>query len=463
VSRLVVVSNRVASLKAKANVGGMAIALHAALQQTGGVWFGWSGSVVDGPPGPPQITHADRVTYGTISLSTEDYNDYYNGFANRTLWPLFHYRTDLTTYDRRFYDGELRVNARFAENLVPLIEPDDMIWVHDYHLIPLGEELRRRGLRQAIGFFLHIPFPATEVLLTLPTHRELVRAMFAYDLVGFQTESDLRSFADYVVFEAGGTVTSSGALNAFGRTVRAEVFPIGIDTDDFIRMSRSPEAQRQRQRMARSLHDRSLIIGVDRLDYSKGLRERLEAYERLLKDFPENRGRVTLVQIAPRSRTDVPEYVDVRRELQASCGRINGRFGDFDWVPIRYLNRVFTRRSLAGLFQASQVGLVTPFRDGMNLVAKEYVAAQTEEDPGVLVLSRFAGAARQLEAAVIVNPYDTEQVAEALQQALHMPLEERRERWAAMMVGIHRDDVFAWRDKFVKALSETRRPIEMVR
>jgi trehalose 6-phosphate synthase len=265
----------------------------------------------------------------------------------------------------------------------------------------------------------------------------------------------LRSFADYVVFEAAGAVTDNGHLRAFERTARAEVFPIGIDTHNFAGLARSPEAYQLREEMVRSLGGRDLIIGVDRLDYSKGLKERMEAFERLLEQYPDNRNNATLVQIAPPSRTDIPEYMEVRSELQAASGRINGRFGDFNWVPIRYLNRAFSRQELAGLFQASKVAMVTPFRDGMNLVAKEYVTAQREADPGVLVLSRFAGAARQLETALIVNPHDTQSVAEALQRALHMPLEERRERWGAMMEGIRKDDVFAWRNRFVAALSET--------
>ncbi len=450
--RLVVVSNRVATPKGKVNVGGMAVALHAVLQETGGVWLGWSGELSDAETTRVTLEEADGVTYATIPLTAGDYDEYYNGFANSTLWPLFHYRTDLTNYERTHYDSYLRVNRLFARALAPLLRPDDMIWVHDYHLIPLGQELRAMGFKQPLGFFLHIPFPASEVLLTLPRQRELTEAMFAYDLLGFQTASDLRSFADYVVFEGGGTVTETGRLGAYGRSVRAEVFPIGIDTKNFVAMARSPEAYHQREEMLRSLNERDLIIGVDRLDYSKGLKERLEAYERMLERYPDNSGKVTLVQIAPPSRTDIPEYNEVRSELQASSGRINGRFGDFNWVPIRYLNRAFSRQDLAGMFQASRVGLVTPFRDGMNLVAKEYVAAQREADPGVLVLSRFAGAARQLDGAVVVNPYDAQSVAEALQTALHMSLEERRERWASMMEGIRRDDVFAWRDRFVAAL-----------
>ncbi len=235
-------------------------------------------------------------------------------------------------------------------------------------------------------------------------------------------------------------------------TSRIGAFPIGIDPEEFGALALSPEAQRQSERMKESLAGRKLVIGVDRLDYTKGLLERIRAFDRLLELYPDNQGHITLVQITPRSRSDVQEYIDMRHELEAAAGRINGRFAEFDWVPVRYINRAYSRRSLAGLFRASDVGLVTPLRDGMNLVAKEYVAAQEPENPGVLVLSRFAGAARQLDGALIVNPYDTKDVAENLQAALEMPLEARRERWAGMMKGLKRDDITTWRNRFIDAL-----------
>ncbi|MFQ5959143.1 MAG: trehalose-6-phosphate synthase, partial [Alphaproteobacteria bacterium] len=295
-----------------------------------------------------------------------------------------------------------------------------------------------------------------EVLASLPTHQELIRTLFAYDLVGFQTDNDLRAFHDYVVREAKGKVNADGVVSAFGRKTRAGVFPIGIDADAFAELAESPESQRQLKRLRDSLQGRRMIIGVDRLDYTKGLVERLRAFEQLLETYPETRGQVSLMQIAPPSRIEVPEYGDIRRALEATAGHINGRFAEFDWVPIRYLNRPFSRRALSGVFRGSRIGLVTPLRDGMNLVAKEYVAAQDASDPGVLVLSRFAGAARQLDGAQIVNPYDLHAMAEALHRGLEMPLEERRERWSTMMEGLRRDDVTAWRNRFLSALRATR-------
>lgn len=458
-SRLVVVSNRVAANDGKAAAGGLAVALREALGSSGGVWFGWSGRISDSLADQPSLVERDGINFATIDLTEEDYETFYKGYANRTLWPLFHYRVDLTTFDRAFQDGYMAVNAKFAAGLAPLLKPNDLVWVHDYHLIPVGRELRRLGASQKLGFFLHIPWPTAELLSTLPCHGEMVQAMFCYDLVGFQAPSDLRAFRDYVEHEAGGRVLPDGRLFAFGRTLRAEVFPIGIDADEFAALAQTAEANRQKERLLRTLPPGGeIIIGVDRLDYSKGLPERFAAFEQLLTAYPQHRGCVSLLQIAPPSRSDVPEYVEIRHQLEQSAGRINGRFAEVDWTPIRYLNRPFGRGVLAALYRASTVGLVTPFRDGMNLVAKEYVAAQDPTNPGVLVLSRFAGAAQQLDGALIVNPYDLSGTADSIQQALKMELPERKERWTAMMEILRREDISHWRTSFVERLAAQEQP-----
>jgi trehalose 6-phosphate synthase len=274
------------------------------------------------------------------------------------------------------------------------------------------------------------------VYVALPWHEEMLRALAAYDLLGFQTSNDLRNFHDYLYREGMGYALADGLVHAFGRTLRAQDFPIGIDTDDFAAMATSAEAVRASQRLSRSLLGRKLIIGVDRLDYTKGITERLRAYECLLQNYPRQRGQVTFVQISAPSREEVPEYLELRQRVESTSGHINGRFGEFDWMPLRYINRGFTRRTLAGFFQLSRIGLVTPLRDGMNLVAKEYVAAQSDEDPGVLVLSRFAGAADDMDGAVIVNPSDIEAVAEAMHFGLVMPLDERKERWRRLFAQV---------------------------
>ncbi len=454
-TRLVVVSNRVSPPKhaRTGGEGGLAVAVQEALKEHGGLWFGWSGQVPREGSAQSKIVQDGNVTYCTFDLPQRDYEEYYNGFANRTLWPLCHYRLDLTEFSRRNLAGYLRVNGSFARQLLPLLEADDLIWVHDYHLIPMAEQLRYAGCRQRMGFFLHIPWPSLEVLRALPNHSAIVEALFAYDLVGFQTESDLRAFQDYIVHEANGAVEVGGRVRAFGRRLRAGAFPIGIDTEAFAAYAAESAGSRQSQRLLESLRGRQLIIGVDRMDYSKGLVERMQSLDFLLRDYPENRGRMVMLQIAPRSRSDVPEYGDIQHELEAVAGRVNGKYAEFDWVPIRYLNKGFTRRTLAGFYRISNVGLVTPLRDGMNLVAKEFIAAQAPEDPGVLVLSRFAGAARELQGAVIVNPYDVEGIAAGLQQALTMPLEERQARWWPMSEWLRRHDVTAWRKSFLSALA----------
>ena len=432
------------------------MAIAAALREYSGIWFGWSGETTATFTGQIAIQKVGGVTIATTDLEEQDVQEYYNVYANRTLWPLFHYRIDLTAYERSYGAGYGRVNARFADTLSPLVQRDDFVWVQDYHLIPLGRELRSRGVRNAMGFFLHIPWPARDLILTLPKHRELVESLFHYDVVGFHTDEWRDAFQSYVLKEADGELLKDGRLRAFGRTLRAEVFPIGIDAAGFVKMSRSDAAQASCARMQGSKAGRKMILGVDRLDYSKGIEERLLAYERLLAENETLRKHVFLLQISTFSRGDVPEYQEIAARLDALSGRINGANAEMDWIPIRNVHRHHSREELAGIYRAADVGLVTPLRDGMNLVAKEFIAAQDEQDPGVLVLSRFAGAAAQMKDALIVNPFAQEDVADAIKRALDMPLMERRRRWRALMDGVERDDIAAWRDRFVRSLKSAR-------
>ncbi len=434
------------------------MAISAALREYSGIWFGWSGVTTEQFTGQIAMQKVGGVTVATTDLEEQDVQEYYNGYANRTLWPLFHYRIDLTSYERSYNSGYARVNARFADTMAPLVHGDDLVWVQDYHLIPLGRELRRRGLKNAIGFFLHIPWPARELIVTLPKHRELVEALFHYDVVGFHTEEWRDAFRSYVVHEAGGELLPDGRLRAFGRTVRAEAFPIGIDAEGFKHLTESKAAQASYARMQESKLGRRMLLGVDRLDYSKGLEERLLAFEQLLNGNPDLLRDLFLMQISTFSRGDVPEYQEIAARLDAMSGRINGANAEMDWVPIRNIHRTHSRNELAGIYRAADVGLVTPLRDGMNLVAKEYVAAQDPDNPGVLILSRFAGAASQLKEALIVNPFSREDVADAIKRALAMKLEERCARWQALMAGVQEANVTAWRDDFVRRLEEARRP-----
>ena len=453
-SRLIVVSNRVAPIRSgsSGSIGGLAIAMQDALKERGGIWFGWSGRTSQTTPEGPDVVEVGKITYATVDLIKQDYDEYYAGFANSVLWPLFHYRLHLTDFSRRNMAGYRRVNALFARHLLSLLREDDVIWVHDYHFIPLGHYLRQCGCRNKIGFFLHIPWPPAELLLTLPNHQSLVSELCTYDLIGFQTENDQRAFFGYVSREAGGTVHPDGRVEAFGQKTMTGVFPISIDTDSVAKTAEKSAAEPQSQRMKDSVAGRKLIIGTDRLDYTKGLIERMEAYQHLLTHYPEYRSKVVFIQIAPPSRTDLPEYQINRRQMERAVGHINASHADFDWSPVRYLNRGFKRQTLLGFLRLSQIGLVTPLRDGMNLVAKEYVAAQSESNPGVLILSQFAGAARELDGALIVNPYDVEGVGEVLAAALSMPLRERKERWRTMYQRLRQFDLVAWRESYMEAL-----------
>jgi trehalose 6-phosphate synthase len=452
-SRLIIVSNRVAMVtEGKTSTGGLAIAVLATLRETGGIWFGWSGELTTAPDSRPKMFETGNLTYATVSLNEQDYDQYYNGFANSTLWPLFHYRLDQMAYNRGDLTGYLRVNGKFAGHLIPLLQPDDTVWVHDYHLIPVGELLRGAGFEGRIGFFLHTPLPSYDLLVSLPCHADLVRSLCAYDVVGFQTERDLHAFREYITLEAAGVIFPDGTIEAYGRRLKAAAYPIGIDTENVVRMAEAAMRANSLHRLRRSISERLLLIGVDRLDYSKGLVERFEAFERLLRNYPQNRNRATFLQVAPPTRTDIPEYNEIRRKLEEAAGHINGQYAEFDWTPIRYLNKGVQRRTLAGFFRLAQVGLVTPMRDGMNLVAKEYVASQDPDDPGVLVLSRFAGAAQQLTDALLVNPFDIDDMAQAMQIALDMPRDERKQRWRALMDNVTKHDIGAWRRSFLADL-----------
>ncbi len=453
-SRLIVVSNRVSAPKGSHSgaQGGLAVALSAALAEFGGIWFGWSGEITPHFTGHIDFQRASGVTTATIDLEEQDVDEYYNGYANRTLWPLFHYRIDLAEYDREFADGYQRVNERFADTLRPLIEPDDVIWIQDYHLLPLGDELRKRKMANRIGFFLHIPWPPRRLLTALPEAVELARTLFAYDVIGFHTQEWLESFQEFAREEMGATVADNGDIVLADRRICAIACPIGIDATEFAALVQTDVARQSFERMRRSSVGRDMIIGVDRLDYSKGLEERFLGYERFLNDHPDVRKQVFLLQIAPPSRSSVTTYQKIRSMLDSMSGRINGAHADLDWTPIRYVNQGYPRDVLAGVYRAAKIGLVTPLRDGMNLVAKEYVAAQDPDDPGVLILSRFAGAAEQLTEAVLVNPYSAEELSDAIAQALAMSRDERIRRWRAMMDNVQAEDVVWWRRRFTDAL-----------
>ena len=463
--RLVVVSNRVpmtafpssAEERRVQPVGGLVSAVRSALEDRGGLWFGWSGTTrerrVEASPETSAIGNIELVT---LDMSADEVNLYYTVFSNRSLWPLMHSFPSLVTIRHDAYRAYQRVNRRFAEALYPLLTDGDVVWVHDYHMIPFGRELRRLGWKGRIGFFLHTPFPPPEVFAVLPWARDLLSSVIAYDVVGLHTQRYAHNLLDTLVSELGGEVDAERFSAPDGETVCVGVYPIGTDPSNFERWSREAGQENadsflQRLIPRRTANRPQIILGVDRLDYTKGIPQRLLTFEQLLERHPSLRGKVTMIQISTPSRTRVPEYIRERERVDQLVGQINGRFSEANWAPVHYLYRSYPQPELAGFYREADVCLVTPLRDGMNLVAMEFVASQGSE-PGVLLLSKFCGAAETMGDAVIVNPYDVEGTAEALYGALTMPRHERESRHEALMNGIRARTAQAWANGFLADL-----------
>lgn len=454
--RLVVLSNRLpvtirrksGKLDVVPSVGGLVAAMEPAMRERGGLWIGWPGAKVDADetlemPGAPYRLRP-------IPLSSGEVQRYYHGFSNGALWPLFHSLPDRISLDPRNYEVYERVNERFAQAAIEELEEGDLVWVHDYQLMLCPEFIRRRRPDVRIAMFLHIPFPPFDVYRVLPSYRGILRGMLACDLVGFHCPGYVRNFEDSVERLLGARVDrEAGRIEHGDQTIRVGAFPLGIDYREY--EQRAWDAPRPKRSPGEKI-----ILGVDRLDYTKGIPERLRAYERLLEQHAEHRGTTSLVQIAVPSREQVSEYKALKRELDELVGRINGRFGTSLWTPIRYLHRSIPAARLSALYRDAAVGLVTPLRDGMNLVAKEFVASQTD-DPGVLVLSRLAGAAETMKEALQVNPYNIESVADALHTALTMAHADREERMLSLQRREREHDLDAWLRAF---LAEATRPAD---
>ena len=453
----ILVSNRVAEPSRTGAVsGGLAAVLLSAVKTSGATWIGASGKFASAEDARVP-THSKKVGAGTLTmvdLPVTDYRRFYNGMANAALWPILHYRADLLRYEPEFVASYRAINRIMANVVAERAGPDSLVWVHDYHYFMLGEFLRESGFAGPIGFFLHTPFPTKSVLICLPEHRTVLKALSAYDLIGFQTDEDLLRFRDYATTKLSATMVGQTELQFGERRVKLGIFPVGINVDFFAEAARENIDSNKINRIKRGLHHGKMVIGVDRLDYSKGLPERFAAYERFLTIYPDERKRVSFLQITPPTRSAVDSYRRVRAELASHAGDINARFGDVDWMVLRYINESFPPDQLAALYRVSKVGCVTPLRDGMNLVAMEYLASQDSEDPGVLVLSEFAGAAQQLDAALCVNPLDHEATASAMNQALAMPLDERVARWRDAMHVIAQSDIHHWRKHFLGALRD---------
>ena len=451
---LVVVSNRVA--RAKANepmTGGLAAALLPVVEHSGAIWVGSSGTVRDNVSRDSfaRIEPLGKGALALLDLPAAHYGGYYEGFANSALWPALHSRADLIRASDDDYQSYREVNAFVSRALMRFCKPDTTFWIQDYHFLALGAELRGRGVDRPIGFFLHTPWPARAVIDGVPNHRDLIEAMLAYDLIGFQTDGDRNNFADYLATDLGLKVVDGEVTSRYGRS-RLATFPIGIDVDRFTAQAAKAASHPDVSRLRNSLQGRKLAIGVDRLDYSKGLINRIKAFDRMLTVQPSLSRMVSLLQIATPSRGTIDTYGQLQADVARLVSDVNGRHGEVDWTPIRYLNKGYSQTVLAGLYRTARVGIVTPLQDGMNLVAKEYVAAQNPSDPGVLVLSKFAGAANELDTALLVNPNNIDGMARAVAAAFEMPLLERRLRWESMMKKLRSATIEKWFADFIEAL-----------
>jgi trehalose 6-phosphate synthase len=457
--RLVVVSNRVpghlvlgSAENAKSiTAGGLVSGLYPSLQKRGGLWFGWSGEST--PVATPRRCRLGSFDLVTIDLTEKEVNDFYIEFSNRVLWPLFHGFPDYVRISPGVFQTYEQVNRHFARSLFPLLRSGDLIWVHDYHLIPLGIELRHLGWNGHLGFFLHIPFPPAYLFTILPWAKSILGKLMVYDLLGFHTRQYCLNFVDAMNKERGGAFDGQ-TYSSGTSSVRVGVYPIGTDPDHFQRWAGSPEAVRYGNQIRRSVGTKRIVLGVDRLDYTKGIPERLLAFEQLLERYPSWRRNVSMIQISAPSRTNIAEYKTKKCEVDRLVRKINARFSEEGWIPVRHWYQSYSQETLSALYREADVCLVTPLRDGMNLIAKEYIASQGEE-PGVLVLSRFCGAAEELREAVIINPSDIGRTATALKYALEMPLGERRERWHALSRRVHAHTAQTWSDRFLADLLQT--------
>ena len=459
--RVVVVSNRTpsvstpSSVEARRNlpVGGLVSCLRPFLETVGGVWMGWDGNA-DGQEdaAPAAVTEVEGMSLASVSLSKDEFEGFYNVFSNRALWPILHGFPHKAVISHDAYEVYRNVNRKYAAFLIDLLRPGDLVWVHDYHLFPLGHELRKLGWTGRIGFFLHIPFPPSEIFGILPWARELLTCLFDYDLVGLQTPKYVHNLQESLSDELEAELIGD-TVHHQDRTTKVRSFPVGADVQAFREMAQSQAPTPVSRFLEDSPKDRQLLLGVDRLDYTKGIVQRMQAVERLLDDHPELRGYVTLVQISAPSRVTIPEYARERERLDSLVGRINGKFGEPHWMPIHPLHRSYSQQDLAHLYREADACLVTPLRDGMNLVAKEFVASQTS-DPGVLVLSRFCGAAESMHDALMVNPYDFQETASAIYRALTMPRPERQRRWEALFDDVSGHTAHDWCYSFLSALGD---------
>ena len=465
-NRLVVVSNRLpAALKhedgrwqVRQGSGGLVTALAPVLRNRGGVWIGWSGASdpdVDVKGLLSDFSAEAGYDLYTVPLTRQEVDDYYFGFSNEIIWPLFHDLQSRCRFHPRYWRAYLDVNFKFAETVARKTTPDDYIWIQDYHLMHQAFFLKSMGVKRNIGFFLHIPFPTPDIFMKLPWRWKVIQALTEYDLLGFQTVQDRRNFVrclrrlmPEIRVEGRGAVVT---VNMGNRSFRLGAFPISIDYNQFSNMAKQDNVKRMAFELKEALRHRTIILGVDRLDYTKGIPERIRSIQTLLRQYPDLKGKVNFIQIAVPSREEVNEYKELRQEIEQLVGRVNGEFSMPGWVPVHYHYRNLPHEKLVAYYAAADIALITPLRDGMNLVAKEYCACNNSGN-GVLVLSEFAGAAAQLQRnAYLVNPYDMEGIAKALHRAYHWGLEERKRSMSRLRDQVRRNNIFWWVDSFLQA------------
>jgi trehalose 6-phosphate synthase/phosphatase len=471
--RLIIVSNRLPVVIHRDNggdweirpgAGGLVTAMAPVLRDRGGLWIGWPGTVaedkVDVSPLLKSATRDSGYELSPVLLTEEQKLNYYRGFANEIIWPLFHDLQSRCRFEPAYYYTYRAVNHLFAEQIVRHAGPDDFVWIHDYHLMSVAMELRAMRRANRLAFFLHIPFPPLDIFLRLPWRYQILRDLLAHDLLGFQTQRDRRNFVQCVrALIKDVRVGSKGlrtTIHLEGRDIHAGVFPIGIDFDQFARGAASQEVSEEAWYVHEHEPERKIYLGVDRLDYTKGIPEKLLAFRSALRRFPQLHERIVLFQLVVPSRWEIPEYAGLKTEIEGLVGEINGEFSRAGWAPVQYFFRSLERRELLALYRTAEVLLTTPWKDGMNLVAKEYCACNVDES-GVVILSEFAGALAQMHRnSLQVNPHDIEGMAEAIFQAYSMPLEERRDRMHRLRQSIRRQDVFWWVDSFLQAAIERR-------
>ncbi len=459
--RIIVVSNRLPvtvkkvkdNLSYQQSVGGLATGMSSLQQNDPCLWVGWPGlprEQIDAEEKEALLQKMDEMGNHPVFLSKGQIEEYYNGFSNKTIWSLFHCFTQFTVYENHLWDAYKRVNQIFCQTILDIVQPDDIIWVHDYHLMLLPSLLRKRISGLTIGFFLHIPFPPTEIFRLLPWRREILEGLMGADLIGFHTYDYVRNFLD-TILRLRGHENSLGYINYQNRVIKVDSFPMGIDFNHFFYSSDTEETKKEIEKMKKKLPKGQIIISVDRLDYTKGIIERLKAFSTFLEDNPEYWEKVTMILVAVPSRTGVPQYQQLKQQVDEMIGQINGKFGKLGWSPIWYLYRSLPFHELTALYYIADIALITPLKDGMNLIAKEYIATK-KNSRGVLILSEMAGAGNEMGEALIVNPNNRTQISWALKHALNMGEKEQQKRILNLQKRLRNYDVKKWAEDFKENL-----------